>query len=120
MPRILIAEDDPASRELLWELLTAYDYSVIETSNGQEALQKIHEERPDLVLLDIQMPVLDGLEVVRRLRNDARFLDLPVVALSAYAMRGDHDNGLNAGFNAYLTKPIDAAALRSEIERLLA
>jgi CheY-like chemotaxis protein len=119
MRKILIAEDDPASRELLWELLVGRAYRVVQACDGREALQKIEQERPDLVVLDVQMPGLDGLAVLRQLREDPRFSALPVVALSAYAMRGDRERGLAAGFDAYLTKPIDAAALTAQIEDLL-
>jgi CheY-like chemotaxis protein len=120
MKKILVAEDDAASRELLAELLAACDYRVIEACDGQDALQKIEQEKPDLLLLDIQMPVLDGMAVLQRVRQDPRYDALPVVALSAYAMRGDREKGLSAGFDAYLTKPIDIAALTAQIRQLLA
>jgi CheY-like chemotaxis protein len=72
-----------------------------------------------LVLLDIQMPKLDGLGVVRQLRQNPRFTSLPVVAVTSYAMRGDREKALDAGFDAYLTKPIDASRIRETVERLL-
>ncbi len=119
MHKILVAEDHPASRELIEELLQAFGYDVVSACDGQDALAKVEDHRPDLVVMDIQMPVLDGFGVLRRLREDARFARLPIVALSAYAMRGDRQKGLEAGFNAYLTKPIDAAALKEQIDTLL-
>lgn len=119
MRKILVAEDNPASRELLREILVAHGYEVAEVSNGQEALEKIADTRPDLVLLDIQMPILDGFSVVRRLRQDPRFARLRVVALTAYAMRGDRERALAAGFDAYITKPVTVAAIRAQIERFL-
>lgn len=119
MKRILVAEDDLASRELIREILEARGYEVVEAGDGQEAVQKIAEKKPDLVLLDIQMPVLDGFGVLRQLRQDSRFATLRVVALTAYAMRGDREKALAAGFDAYFTKPVDATALSRQIEQLL-
>lgn len=119
MRKILVAEDDLASRELIREILDASGYQVLEAGDGREAIQKIEEAKPDLVLLDIQMPVLDGFAVLRQLRQDPRFATLRVVALTAYAMRGDQEEALAAGFDAYLSKPVDATALRRQIEKLL-
>ena len=117
--KILIAEDDPASRELLLEILDSMGYEVIAACDGAEALQKIGETHPDLALLDIQMPTLDGFAVLRRIRQDARFANLPVIALTAYAMKEDQEKTLRAGFNAHISKPVDVASLRSQIERHL-
>lgn len=119
MKRILVAEDDPAGRELIREILEPHGYQVIEAADGREALRKIEETEPDLILLDIQMPGLDGYAVVRELRRHPRFAALRVVALTAFAMRGDREKVLAAGFDAYLTKPIDTATLRTEIEHWL-
>ena len=119
MRKILVAEDDLASRELIREILEARGYEVVEVGDGQEAVQKIAEKKPDLVLLDIQMPLLDGFGVLRQLRQDSRFASLPVVAVTAYAMQGDRAKALAAGFDAYLTKPLNAAALKKQIEQLL-
>lgn len=120
MKRILVAEDNPASMEFLVELLTSNGYDVVQATNGQEALQKIAVSSPDLVLLDIQMPGLDGYSVLRSVRGDAKLAGLRVVAFTAYAMPGDREKALAAGFDGYITKPIRAAALRVEIEQLLA
>ena len=117
--KILIAEDDAASRELLAEILANLGYQVVEACDGREALQKIEETNPELILLDIQMPVLDGIAVLWRLRGNPRFRDRPVIAVTAYAMQGDRDQTLRAGFNGYLSKPVDVATLRMEIERHL-
>lgn len=119
MKTILVAEDDPASRELMREILEAEGYRVLEACDGGEALQKMEETEPDLVLLDIQMPGLDGFAVLRQLRQNPSYATLPVVALTAYAMRGDREKVLAAGFDAYLTKPVDATALRAQIQKLL-
>lgn len=119
MRKILVAEDNQASRELIREILETLGCQVLEASDGREALQKIEEAEPDLVLLDIQMPVLDGFAVVRRLRQNPRFATLRIVALTAYAMREDREKTLRAGFDAYIPKPVDAAVIRRQIEQLL-
>ena len=117
--KILIAEDDPASRELLREILDSLGYEVIPACDGAEALQKIGDTLPDLVLLDIQMPTLDGFAVLHRIRQDTRFANLPVIALTAYAMKEDREKTLRAGFNAHISKPVNVAVLRFQIEHHL-
>ena len=87
--------------------------------DGQEALQKIAETQPDILLLDLSMPVLDGFGTVHKIREDPLFGSLPVLAVTAYAMRGDREKILNSGFDGYLSKPIDPKALEQEFERLL-
>lgn len=119
MIQILVAEDNPANRELLRERLEARGYSVTEACNGQEALEMIAQSRPDLLLLDISMPVLDGFATVRKIRENPELSALPVLAVTAYAMQGDRDKVLNAGFDGYLSKPINARDLANELERLL-
>lgn len=115
MKRIVIAEDDLASRELLAEILISHGYQVFATSGGCEALEKIAETEPHLVLLDIQMPDLDGFAVVERIRQNPRFAALPVFAVTANAMHGERDKALACGFTGYLTKPVDANVLLSNV-----
>jgi CheY-like chemotaxis protein len=117
--KILVAEDDPASRELLCALLEEEDYQVIEAADGREALDKLNEMTPDLALLDIQMPHLDGFEVLSRMRQDPRLANLPVIAVTAFAMRGDDERCLGAGFDAYVSKPIETRSLQALIRRFL-
>jgi CheY-like chemotaxis protein len=119
MTKVLVAEDNPVNRELLRELLENRGHSVVEACNGQEALDMVEQSQPDLLLLDIGMPVLDGFAVIRRIRENPCFATLPVLAVTAYAMRDDRDNVLNAGFDGYLSKPINARDLANELERLL-
>jgi CheY-like chemotaxis protein len=119
MKKILIAEDNPVNRELLRELLEMQDYEVFEACNGQEALDMIEQLRPDLLILDLGMPVLDGFGAIRKIRADPAFAGLPVLAATAYAMRGDREKTLEAGFDGYVSKPIQPAALKQEIARLL-
>ena len=119
MKKILIAEDNPVNRELLRELLEMQDYEVFEACNGQEALDMIEQLRPDLLILDLGMPFLDGFGAIRKIRADPAFAGLPVLAATAYAMRGDREKTLEAGFDGYVSKPIQPAALKQEIARLL-
>jgi two-component system cell cycle response regulator DivK len=120
MSTILIAEDYSANRELIREMLEAGGYDVIQASDGQEAFEKIIELRPDLVLADIQMPVLDGYGLVRKIRDDSSLSNLKVIALTAYAMDGDREKVLGAGFDGYITKPLNMKTLFSEIGKYLA
>ena len=117
--KVLIAEDNAVNRELLREVLESHGYDVIEAVDGQEALGKLEESRPDLVLLDINMPVLDGFAVIRRIRDNALLSQLPVIAVTAYAMKDDREKVMTAGFDGYVAKPINSAALFREIERLV-
>jgi CheY-like chemotaxis protein len=119
MTTVLVAEDNPVNCELLRELLEARGYNVIEAQDGQEALRMIEQAHPDIVLLDIGMPVLDGFAVIRKIRENPGLPALPVLAVTAYAMQGDRESVLNAGFDGYVSKPINARDLATEIERLL-
>jgi CheY-like chemotaxis protein len=119
MIKVLIAEDNPVNRELLRELLELRGYTVLEACDGQEALRLIEQTQPELMLLDIGMPGMDGFAVVRRIRENPRLAQLPVVAVTAYAMRGDQERILSAGFDGYLSKPINPSSLIQELDRLL-
>jgi CheY-like chemotaxis protein len=118
MTNVLVAEDNPVNRELLRELLENRGYAVAEACDGEAALRMLDESRPDVLLLDIGMPILDGFAVIRKIREDPRLATLPVLAVTAYAMLGDRENVLNAGFDGYLSKPINARDLSAELERL--
>ncbi len=118
MKTILIAEDNAVNRELLRELLEARGYAVEEACNGLEALQMIVQSKPDALLLDLNMPVLDGFATVRKIRKDPAMASLPVLAVTAYAMRGDREKTLETGFDGYLSKPISSAVLDAELERI--
>src|SRR5713226_7964848 len=98
MRKVLIAEDNAVNRELLRELLEGRGYTVLEACDGQEALCMTEQTQPDLLLLDIGMPVLDGFAVVREIRENPHFASLPVVAVTAYAMQGDREKILSSGF----------------------
>jgi CheY-like chemotaxis protein len=115
----LIAEDNPVNRELLRELLELRGYAVTEASDGEETLNQMGQTKPDILLLDLNMPVLDGFGTVQRIRQDPKFASLPVVAVTAYAMRGDREKILDSGFDGYLSKPISSAELERELDRVL-
>jgi CheY-like chemotaxis protein len=119
MKSVLIAEDNPVNRELLRELLEMRGYAVVETCNGQEAMEQLHKAQPDILLLDLNMPVLDGFGAIEKIRKHPGFRTLPVLAVTAYAMRGDREKILAAGFDGYLSKPIDPTVLQQELQRLL-
>lgn len=108
MIRALIAEDNPVNRELLRELLEACGLEVSEASDGEEALDMIERQLPDVLLLDIGMPKLDGFGVIRKIRQTAHLAKLRALAVTAYAMRGDKEKALDAGFDGHVTKPINA------------
>jgi two-component system cell cycle response regulator DivK len=119
MTKVLVAEDNPVNRELLRELLENRGYDVVEACDGQEALKMIEETQPDILLLDIGMPMLDGYAVARKIRENPELTPLPILAITAYAMQGDREKILHSGFDGYLSKPINAHALADELERLL-
>jgi CheY-like chemotaxis protein len=117
--KILVADDKASSRELVRTVLEHCGYEVLEASDGAEAVEIARRALPELILLDLQMPALDGFGVVEMLRGDKRFASTPIVALTASAMHGDREKALAAGFSGYITKPIRLTSLRSEVERLL-
>jgi CheY-like chemotaxis protein len=117
--RILVADDQPAGRELIRSILESSGYEVTEAADGQEALELASANLPDLILLDLHMPRRDGFSVVAELRRDPRFSATPVIALTATAMKGSRQTGLEAGFTDYLTKPVPVDTLRKLIAKLL-
>jgi CheY-like chemotaxis protein len=119
-PRIAVVEDNPDNR-LLVEALLEDQYDLTEYETGVEAVEGLGDEVPDLVLLDISLPEMDGTEVLKWIREDVRVRHLPVIALTAHAMTGDREKYLAAGFDDYVTKPIvDEDVLLGAIERCLA
>jgi len=118
MRTVLIVEDNAVNRELLRELLEMRGYDVVEACDGEQALKKLAEIQPEILLMDLNMPVLDGYETVRRIRQTPSFASLPVLAVTAYAMRGDREKILNSGFDGYLSKPIQSVELYRELENV--
>lgn len=118
-PRILMAEDNEVNIIAVGDYLQDRGYQVVIARNGREALLLAEETKPDLILMDIQMPEIDGLEVIRRLRATVAFVTVPIIALTALAMPGDRERCLAAGASAYVTKPVSPRGLVQTIERLL-
>ena len=116
--KILLADDNLPSLELMREILETSGHRVMEAVDGRDALDLVHQNRPDLVFLDLQMPVMDGFRVIQELRNDIRFRRLPVVAVTASAMLGDRERAIAAGFDSYIAKPINLGEVRKQIESL--
>src|SRR5580704_385566 len=119
MKTVLVADDKATSRELVRTVLEKIGYTVVEASDGIEALKSARESKPDLIILDLHMPGLDGFGVVREIRLDRDLASTPVMALTASAMQGDRERALAAGFTSYIAKPIPLSILRSEVERML-
>ena len=115
--RVLVVEDNEKNMKLLRDVLQATGYTPLEASSGEEALTFAAETAPALVLMDIQLPDIDGLEALRRLREDERTAQIPVVALTAQAMHGDRERFLAAGFDGYLSKPVDIPELLATVRR---
>ena len=119
MKRVAVVEDNPDNRLLVQAMLEDL-YELSEYENGAEALAGLQQNRPDLVLLDISLPEMDGPEVLRNIRADENLRGLPVIALTAHAMAGDREKYLSAGFDGYVTKPItDENVLLDLIDHLL-
>ena len=119
MKTVALVEDNPDNRLLVRIILESL-YEVTEYETGLAALAGLHEEKPDLVLLDVSLPEMDSTEVLRRIRADANLRELPVIALTAHAMAGDREKYLAAGFDEYVTKPIvDETLLLDAIKKLL-
>jgi CheY-like chemotaxis protein len=116
LPLILLADDNQGDINTLSQYLLAKGYRVIVARNGGEAIARAREERPDLILMDIQMPMIDGLEATRRIRADAPLANTPIIALTALAMPGDRERCLEAGMNDYMSKPVSLKGLVRAIE----
>ena len=117
--KILVVDDNQDSRELVIKILGRKNYSLLEAQDGEDALNKIISEKPDLVLMDISMPKMDGFEVTRILKTMDDFRNIPIVALTAHAMKGDCEKALAAGCAGYITKPINIREFNEQIKQFL-
>ena len=113
---ILVVEDNLVNQKMVSSILRKHGFKVQITSNGQEAIEALQLHTFQLVLMDVQMPILDGLETTRLIRKDPRWIQLPIVAMTAHAMHGDREGCLAAGMNAYISKPVHSAHLLSVVE----
>jgi two-component system cell cycle response regulator len=117
--RILVIEDNAANMELMTYLLQAFGYATLQARDGKEGLEAAQREHPDLIVCDVQLPVMNGYEVARRIKADAATRDIPLVAVTAYAMVDDRQKTLAAGFDGYLTKPISPETFVQQIEAFM-
>jgi two-component system, cell cycle response regulator DivK len=119
MPKILLVEDNPALRDMLVRRLKKRDFEVVLAGDGAEACTVARAERPDLILMDMHLPVLDGWEASRQLKTADDTRAIPIIALTADAMAGDREKALQAGCDDYETKPIELPVLLQKIQKLL-
>ena len=117
--RILVVEDNPLNLKLVRDVLTVSGFEVVEAQSGEEGVALAATCSPDLVLMDLQLPGIDGYEALRLLRQDPRLGDVPVVAVTAFAMREDRERTAREGFDGYLAKPISVRALPSQVSDFL-
>ena len=116
---VLIVEDNELNMKLFRDLLDAYGYRTLQTRTGMEALRLARQERPDLILMDIQLPEVSGLEVTKWLKDDEALCDIPVIAVTAFAMKGDEERIRRGGCEAYISKPISIATFLDAVRRHL-
>ena len=119
MPKILLVEDNEHNWDMLSRRLTRRGYEVVLAFDGQQGVDKAREARPDLILMDLNLPVLDGREATRQIRATPGFEQTPIIALTAHALSVDREQALEAGCNAYHTKPVDLPELLAQMEALL-
>jgi two-component system cell cycle response regulator DivK len=115
--RVLIAEDNEKSMKLFRDVLRASGYETLEATTGEQVIELATQQTPDLVLMDIRLPGIDGLTALRQLREDERTAAIPVVALTAQAMAGDRERFLEAGFNGYVSKPVNVVEFIGTVKR---
>lgn len=117
--KILLVEDNPVNMRLIKLTLKNDNYEFVEAVNGEEALTQADLHLPDLIVLDIQIPKIDGYEVARRLKNDERTKHIPIIALTAHAMKGDEEKIINSGCDMYVSKPFDTQKFKTLVQSLL-
>ncbi len=116
---ILVVEDQEDNRQILRDLLGNAGYAMQEAENGEEALSAVAKQRPDLILMDIQLPILDGYEATRRLKADPGTRGIPIIVVTSYALSGDETKARESGCDAYVTKPYSPRALLAKIREFL-
>ena len=116
---ILIVEDEPRNLKLLRDLLQRFGYEILEASDGEQGVKLAGEKIPDMILMDIMMPKMDGLEATRIIKADEKTKHIPIIALTSYAMKGDREKTIEAGCDGYIAKPIDIKEVLKAIEHFL-
>ena len=117
--KILVVDDNEDNRELVSKILRIRGYLVVEAEDGKAAIKKAEDERPDLILMDISLPDIDGYEATRVIKSKAGLKDIPIIALTAHAMKGDREKALEAGCDGYIPKPIDVHRFPDQISSFL-
>lgn len=120
MPRILLVEDNELNRDMLTRRLSKRGFEVLQAMDGNEGVAKARQERPDLILMDMSLPGLDGWDASRQLKSDSAMAATPIIALTAHAMEGDRQKAMEAGCDDYDTKPVELDRLLTKIDALLA
>ncbi len=117
--RILVVEDQADNRQILRDMLASADYEMTEAEDGEQALAAVAKHRPDLILMDIQLPILDGYEATRRIKADPALRSIPIIAVTSYAMSGDEEKALAAGCDDFVPKPYSPRQLLAKIHKFL-
>ncbi len=115
----MVVEDNELNMKLFHDLLEAHGYRIVQTKDGMEVLRLAREHKPDLILMDIQLPEVSGLEVTRWIKEDAELRAIPVIAVTAFAMKGDEEKMRKGGCEAYIAKPISVASFLETVERFI-
>lgn len=118
-PRILVVEDNPDNRTLIMDILFSLNYEVLEATDGEQGVRQAEKEHPDLILMDLSLPQMDGWTATRHIKANADLQHIPIIALTAHAMVGDREKALEAGCDDYISKPIDLRELQNKIAHLL-
>ena len=116
---ILVVEDQEDNRQILRDLLGATDYEMVESENGQQAIDAVTKKKPDLILMDIQLPVMDGYEATRRIKANPDWKSIPIIVVTSYALSGDAEKARAAGCDDYVTKPYSPRQLLAKIREYL-
>ena len=117
--RILVVEDQPDNRQIIRDMLAPTDYEITEAENGEQALTAIAKQRPDLILMDIQLPVMDGYTATRQIKADPPFRSIPIIAVTSYALSGEEKKARAAGCDDYVPKPFSPRQLLGKIRQYL-
>ncbi len=117
--KILVVEDNPDNMTLITDVLQSLNYTVLEAADGEEGIQVAQDGAPDLILMDLSLPKLDGWAATRRIKTDDTIQHIPIIALTAHAMRGDRERAMEAGCDDYITKPINLRELASKLQKFL-
>lgn len=117
--KILVVEDNDKNRRLVADVLSYYGYDVIQATNGEEAINMTREYKPDLIFMDMQMPVMDGFAAIRILKNDPVTRHIKIIAITSFAMAGDRERIMSTGVDEYITKPVNTMELQERVRKLL-